>query len=557
MGALGADKKRIITMAETKKTRDILFAEKHLSGEQLQNYINFDGFLRNNKFSRGLTNKVGNKYSVRFQKSDYFCCVKIHENSTWRISLFKGFGKYKWYEKIEPYLSSELRSFVLDNINTKLGCSRCKSARNVVIYGKIFGTVCDCHSILLHNPDVKTIEYVKELLLATKQMLEETNKTEVVVTETPTEEKKGDKHFYCCQNRVQNLYDHIIPVPDDFDVNPDCLYGIDKGDFINGLKELTETVKSVYADMIQNPAEYGLPLVEDKHYYPFNPKAAESKNSCYRLMVLLYTMVQNSVLNGSELNVHEKDFTNGLKKLKSVYKVTNSKKIISRLGDFGFVYEKNVFSYPDNPNVIPALYGYMKNVRSKDAIFSLNYHFATREPSRPSVFAGYLSENNREFFLSLSESLLHEGFFLGNGAGYGIYSYKIDYSDTQKKDSYLVRFSAPGLGQLRMQIKLYNSGCYDKYLDTLPEHIKQIFRREATCEACNGQEGKGCPMSRPRIFEGKEILDCASHHDFKSSYFVIKSFNPGDAEYYKQLLLLEREAIKTNAQKKGIKVYPE
>jgi len=344
----------------------------------------------------------------------------------------------------------------------------------------------------------------------------------------------------------------MIDVPDDFEVNPDRLLGITKKDFINGFKALTEIIKDIYTDMINNPAEYGLPLVEDKKYHPFNPKAAESGNSCHRLIALLYTLSRNSDLNGSELHVHEQNFSAALKKLSSVYKVTNSKKILSKLRDFGFIYEKNVFSYPDNQNVVPALYGYMKNVRlAKPAVFSLNYYFMARElPSRPAVFAEYLSACNREFFLILSEAILNEAFFLGNGADYDIYSYRIDYSDTKKKDSYIVRFFAGGGGDLEMCLKLYNSSCYDEYLDTLPENIKQIFSRKATCKGCNGQGGQGCSFSRPRTFEGNEIIDCVYNANFNNT-----SFDHKDAQYYIQLLLFEREAIKKNALKKGIKVY--
>ena len=164
---------------------------------------------------------------------------------------------------------------------------------------------------------------------------------------------------------------------------------------------------------------------------------------------------------------------------------------------------------------------------------------------------------NRKFFVELSDALLAEGFFLGNGDDYDINSYRIDYSDTQKKDSYIVRFYAGGMGKLEMRVKFYNSGCYDKYLDTLPAHINQIFSRQPTCDGCNKKGGEGCSFNRPRIFEGKVIMDCAQQHLYKYSWFGIKAFQPGDAKYYLQLLLYEREAIKLNATKKGIKVYKE
>ena len=102
-----------------------------------------------------------------------------------------------------------------------------------------------------------------------------------------------NNHKYCCQNTTQNFLNHIIPVPDNINVNPDFLYGISENDFINGLKILTGTLKNIYSDIIQNPAEYGLPLIEDIEYSPFNPKAAESKNSSHRLIACVKSTCYN------------------------------------------------------------------------------------------------------------------------------------------------------------------------------------------------------------------------------------------------------------------------
>jgi hypothetical protein len=354
-------------------------------------------------------------------------------------------------------------------------------------------------------------------------------------------------HLYCCQNTIQNLHDHIIAVPDDFDVNPGCLPGINKADFINGLKELTEIIKSVYADMILNPGEYGLPLVEDIDYSPFNPKAAESKNSSFRLVALLHTLAGNSELTGSDLNVHEKSFSEALKKLKSVFKVANSKMIFNKLRGYGFMYENNIFSFPDNLNVIPALHGYMKNVPlHKPAVFSLNYNFVKHDlPPRPSVFAEYLSGNERDFFVSLSDFLEKENFALGSADDYTIYSYSTEYSINPKTGGYILRCYSDS-GKLQIRAKFNNSGSYDYYIDNIPESVKQIFRRESTCRSCNDS----CSMKLARSFEGKEYTDCGYN-----SFFNIDNYDMSDIEYYKQILLLERKAVKSNARKKGIKVY--
>lgn len=354
-------------------------------------------------------------------------------------------------------------------------------------------------------------------------------------------------HLYCCQNTLQNLYDHIVPVLDDFNVNHSCLFGTNKDDFIIGLKELTEIIKSIYADMINNPAEYGLPLVEDIEYKPFNPKAAISKKSSFRLVALLYTLARNSELKGNDLKVNENNFSKELKNLKSMFKVTNSKMIFNKLRNYGFIYEDNTFSYSDNHSVIPALYGYMKNVPlQKPAIFSLNYNFAATDlPSHSTVFTEYLSENEREFFILLNEFMLSECFNIGNTGDYNIFSYSIEYLMDSKDDKRIVRCYSD-FGKLGVWLKLHNSDCYDYYIEKLPEKIKQIFRKESSCKFCI----ESCGARIFRTFEGTEYTDCGY-----GNYFIITSFDLDDIKYYKQIILLERKAEKINARKKEIKVY--
>ena len=184
------------------------------------------------------------------------------------------------------------------------------------------------------------------------------------------------KHLFCCQNMLQNFHDHIIPVPDDFDINPSIMRGMDKQDFISGLKELTDIIRSIYIDMIQSPAEYGLPMVEDIEYAPFNPKAAASKHSANRLISLLHTLVQCGELCDSSLIVDGAAYSNEAKKLK----ITNNKMILKKICDFGFVYDNNVLTYSDSYGVIPVLYAYMKNVRlTGTPVFSLNYFLTAAE----------------------------------------------------------------------------------------------------------------------------------------------------------------------------------
>lgn len=220
--------------------------------------------------------------------------------------------------------------------------------------------------------------------------------------------------------------------------------------------------------------------------------------------------------------------------------------IFKKLRDFGFIYENNIFSYPDNDNVIPALYGYMKNVTlQKHAIFSLNYNFVMSEmPAQPKMFSEYLSGNEREFFDLLSEFMASEGFFVGKSDDYSVYSYRLEYTITPKGLN-IMRFYSDS-GKLQMHIKFNHSGCYDYYINDIPESVKHIFRRESTCRFCHD----GCSAKQARTFEGKEYTDCSYN-----SFYTVNSFEPGNIEYYKQMILLERKAVKSDTKKKGIKVY--
>jgi len=49
------------------------------------------------------------------------------------------------------------------------------------------------------------------------------------------------KHLYCCQNVLQNLHDHIIPIPGDIKINPMCLTGINESEFIDSLRNCLES----------------------------------------------------------------------------------------------------------------------------------------------------------------------------------------------------------------------------------------------------------------------------------------------------------------------------
>ena len=360
------------------------------------------------------------------------------------------------------------------------------------------------------------------------------------------------KYPYCCQNAAQNFFDHIIPVPDDFNVNPECLHGLNRNEFINGLKALTEIIQAMYIDMIQNPKEYGLPLVEDIQYEKYNPKAGASWYSAFRLVTTLHNSVQCGELTDEGITVNKKNFTENNKKLKS-YSVSNTPMILKKICDYGFIiqgfngksFDKNsdtfTISHADGGYIIPALYGYMSNVQLyKYALFSLNYFLATPQDTwsdewSMSMFAEYLTGEEREFYESFTEYLLATELVVGKSDDYSNISFRREYM-MPKGQPILIRFYSDN-GKLRICLRLRHMDSYSDYIETVPERVKQVFRCESNCRFCTEPCGYRCAWT----FEGITYTVCGYMF-----YFDIADYKPEDVEFYNQIIFRE---IKADGQK--------
>jgi len=151
------------------KPRIVLEAEQLLTGEKLANYLGFSDFLKENKASKAATTKPTSHYSgwaVRYKKR-MICHFRAYRDH-WFISFFKGVD----INLYEPFISEEMKEFILANIVTKPGCSGCGGNKNRVIFGKKFDVVCGCHLLCFHDPEDENLERAKELLLITKKVVD-------------------------------------------------------------------------------------------------------------------------------------------------------------------------------------------------------------------------------------------------------------------------------------------------------------------------------------------------------------------------------------------------
>jgi len=151
-----------------------------LDEDKLRTFLDFYDFLKNNKLGKTRTGKTGiGKWTIIYKNKKIghfnFC------ENLWSIDFFDLFSRNKWLEKCEKYLTAELKDFILTNINTTSICcvnKRCWSVENKIILGELFNSrVCACRPIELINPDGKTLEYAKELVLIGKNIIVEMAKS--------------------------------------------------------------------------------------------------------------------------------------------------------------------------------------------------------------------------------------------------------------------------------------------------------------------------------------------------------------------------------------------
>jgi len=153
----------------SEKSRFVLEGEKLLTGENLTNYLGFDDFLKENKASKAATTKPASSYSgwtVRYKKR--VICHFRACHGYWFISFFKGVD----INLYEPFISSEMKAFILSNISTNPSCSSCEGRKNRVIFGRNFDVVCGCHLLVFYNPEGEYLERAKGLVLISKKVVE-------------------------------------------------------------------------------------------------------------------------------------------------------------------------------------------------------------------------------------------------------------------------------------------------------------------------------------------------------------------------------------------------
>jgi len=159
------NEKSIFKKQKTVKPKFEDFAKSLLKNDMLKNALYFNEFLRNN----GLTTEKASKYfwSVGHEGTR-ICTISIRENGWWIRCFGRTDGSDELLDMCEKYLTDDLKNLILNNIREPQ-CKKCKSFKSKIILGKMFKRVCWCTPFLFINPNGKSLEQAKEIVLINKK----------------------------------------------------------------------------------------------------------------------------------------------------------------------------------------------------------------------------------------------------------------------------------------------------------------------------------------------------------------------------------------------------
>ena len=141
------------------------FAKSFLNSNMLENALRFSDFLRANEL---VAEKASKYFWCVKHEGIRICTISIRENSWWIRYFGRTDGSHELLDSCEKYLTEDLKDIILNNINEP-HCKNCNSFISKSIWGKMFNRVCWCTPFCLSNPDGKSLDYAKEIILICKK----------------------------------------------------------------------------------------------------------------------------------------------------------------------------------------------------------------------------------------------------------------------------------------------------------------------------------------------------------------------------------------------------
>lgn len=234
---------------------------------------------------------------------------------------------------------------------------------------------------------------------------------------------------YWIERWVQLRKNELIAYPNEFPIHDVYTTTCTREELKSGLGELREIFTRCYEDILTDPADMLLPTYDMNEYGYFSKEARMSREESYKYAKVLYVLGYSGELNSNGELCTPAD---KLKEQCKALKITNIGAFLNKLGNYGFTAEglvngkiKNnidiIISYPDNKNVITALYVLSVKANNTDRFNDfcrLNYKLLESDWSTIEYGNGvdYVSdilssEQNRETAQLIHDELIKRNYF--------------------------------------------------------------------------------------------------------------------------------------------------
>ena len=197
---------------------------------------------------------------------------------------------------------------------------------------------------------------------------------------------------YYVQEIAKNYLRNLTSEPDLIDVHPHYLHGLDISEFTGGFLTLHRLVRSMYTDIISDPGDFGMPLIEAVDENPKSVEYTKSHDGFKRVPHLLLILgAFGSVDVDLTLSIGGVDLIAAAKKMK----IVKMPELLEKLTNYGFVVS-----------------GYVKTVKDGD-VLSVGYPdcraliaaLKSMAEAQRSIGKGKLEHSNTFFYMMMPEIL--------------------------------------------------------------------------------------------------------------------------------------------------------
>jgi len=334
-------------------------------------------------------------------------------------------------------------------------------------------------------------------------------------------------------------------------VHPRFMHTLDAGEFHDGFLALMRLMRSLYTDVMNNPADFGMPLVDAVEENPTNTVHLKSHEGFKRVPHILLILGAAGRLNADmTLSVSGKDLIAAAKNVKLV----KMPEVLGKLTEYGFEidgFTKTIkdgdeltIGYPDCRALITALKSMSdaQSVIGKGDLRRNNAYFymmmpdilvseTVKEPKlRVGSMHNALNGNNRKIAEMFDECVGGKAKAAVKTMGFMRNDWNSTYTGVKSK-RVLMTLKAEQ-DDLNIKLNLEHIGEYMDAVNALPDNLRdRIINNSWNCNQAN---------CNPKCAGGFAfVIDGTTHKKCRCGAFGFRNVSAGDAAHLKTLLEIE------------------